>query len=159
VSAGPDAAVMAEVEGAAKSRYGMAAVAAQGLGTLRRYRFPAVEARWNGETASGAFVAVCNIPLYGGPFAMAPAARFDDDWLDLVLLQTSGRVAALAFWGDLLRGRHLERRDVVAACVGEVELLGPPELPLQVDGDLCRETLPVRVTVAPQKLRVLAPGP
>jgi diacylglycerol kinase (ATP) len=141
-----------------KARFGRGAVVAQGLAAWWRYGFPPVTARWDGEAADGAFACVSNIPLYGGPFAIAPAARLDDDLLDVVVLRTAGRVAALSFWGDLLRGRHLERADVVAACVPEVELLGPPELPLQVDGDPCRETLPVRVSVSATRLQVLVPA-
>jgi diacylglycerol kinase (ATP) len=157
VSAGLDAAIMGALSGEAKARFGQAAVLAQGVGTWWRYGFPEVTARWEGGGGSGSFVALCNIPLYAGPLAMAPAARWDDDWLDLVLLQTTGRVAALAFWGDLMRGRHLERPDVVAACLREVELTGAPGLPLQIDGDACREALPVRVRVSGEQLRVLAP--
>lgn len=157
VSAGYDAAVMAALSGPWKARFGLAAVLAQGLPVWWRYGYPPVEARWEGGGARGVFAAVCNIPLYAGPLAMAPAARWDDDWLDLVLLQTAGRGATLGFVRDLVGGRHLERSDVVAACLREVELAGPPELPLQVDGDPCRETLPVRVRVAAEELRVLAP--
>jgi diacylglycerol kinase family enzyme len=89
---------------------------------------------------------------------MAPAARFDDDLLDLVLLRSPGRAAALGFAADLLRGRHLARRDVVTAVAAEVELLGPPELPLQVDGDPCHEALPARVRLGPERLQVLVAG-
>jgi diacylglycerol kinase family enzyme len=75
-----------------------------------------------------------------------------------VLLHGGGRRVTLSFAADLLRGRHLARKDVTAACVGELELLGPPELPLQVDGDPCRETLPARVRVAKRRLQVLVPA-
>jgi diacylglycerol kinase family enzyme len=158
VSAGYDAAVMAALSGPWKARFGMAAVLAQGLPVWWRYGFPPVAARWEGGGADGAFVAVCNIALYAGPLAMAPQARWDDDWLDLVLLQSGGRAATLSFVRDLLGGRHLERPDVVAACLREVELAGPPELPLQVDGDPCREALPVRVRLAAETIGVLAPA-
>ena len=155
VSAGLDAAVMGELSAELKARWGMAAVLAQGMGAWWRYRFPLVTARWPGGEASGAFACACNIPLYAGPLAMVPAARFDDDLLDLVLLRTPGRIAALGFAADLLRGRHLQRADVVTATAAELELLGPPGLPLQVDGDPCRETLPARVRLGSERLQVL----
>jgi diacylglycerol kinase family enzyme len=157
VSAGLDAAVVGNLSGELKARWGVAAVLAQGVGAWWRYGFPPVIARWPEGEASGAFACVCNIPLYGGPLAMAPAARFDDDLLDLVLLRTTGRVAALGFAGDLLRGRHLARPDVLSVTTREVELLGPAELPLQVDGDACRERLPARVRLGEERLRVLLP--
>ena len=158
VSAGLDAAIMGALSGDLKARFGRMAVVAQGLGSWWRYRFPTVTARWEGQQVEGGFVTVCNIPLYGGPFAMAPAARYDDDWLEVVLLKSRGRRAAVAFTGDMVRGRHLDRADVVSACVEEVELSGDPGLPLQVDGDPCREALPARVRVAADRLRVLVPA-
>jgi diacylglycerol kinase family enzyme len=158
VSAGLDAAIMGALSGRAKARWGQGAVVAQGLASWWGYRFPPLVARWPGGEASGSFVAVCNIPLYAGPFAMAPTARADDDRLEVVLLRGGGRLTTLGFSADLVRGRHLRRGDVVSACVEEVELSGPPALPLQVDGDPCRESLPVRVRVASQRLQVLAPA-
>ena len=154
VSAGLDAAVVSDLSGELKARWGRAAVVAQGMSAWWRYRFPRVAARWPSGEAEGVFACVCNIPLYGG-FAMMPGARFDDDLLDLVLLRTGGRTAALAFAADLLRGRHLARGDVITATATEFELGGPPELPLQVDGDHCREILPVRVRLGEERLQML----
>jgi diacylglycerol kinase (ATP) len=159
VSAGLDADIMGSLSGDLKARLGMGAVGLQGLGSWWRYGFPAVTARWDGQQAEGSFAAVCNIPLYAGSFALAPAAIYDDDLLDLVLWRRGGRLRTLAFTADLVLGRHLRRRDVVSASAPEIELLGPPELPLQVDGDPCREALPVRVRVAPERLRVMVPAP
>lgn len=158
VSAGLDAAIMGAMSGAHKARWGPLAVLVQGLASWRRYRYPQVTARWDGEERIGSFACVCNIPLYGGSLAMVPAARCDDDVLELVLLHGGGRRVTLSFAADLLRGRHLQRGDVTTACVGELELLGPPELPLQIDGDPCRETLPARVRVAQRRLQVLVPA-
>ncbi|HEV8238409.1 MAG TPA: diacylglycerol kinase family protein [Thermoanaerobaculia bacterium] len=158
VSAGLDAAVMAALSGERKKRRGQLAVLAQGFDSWRRYAYPQLTARWNGEERSGSFACVCNVPLYAGSLAMVPAARWDDDALELVLFHGAGRLATLSFAADLLRGRHLRRQDVTNACVEELELLGPPELPLQVDGDPCAETLPARVRVAPERLTVLVPA-
>jgi len=158
VSAGLDAAIMGALSGASKARWGPLAVLAQGFDSWRRYGYPRVTARWDGQERSGSFACVCNIPLYAGSLAMVPAARCDDDLLELVLLHGAGRRAALGFAADLLRGRHLARADVTSACVAEIELIGPPELPLQVDGDICRETLPARVRVAQRRLQVLVPA-
>ncbi len=157
VSAGLDAAIMASLSGELKARWGRAAVLAQGLADWWRYPFPPVTVRFDGQLVEGGFATVCNIPLYGGPFAMAPGARCDDDWLEVVLLKSRGRLATLRFAGDMVRGRHLQRADVLSACVAEVELSGPRELPLQVDGDPCREVLPVAVRVAAERLQVLVP--
>ena len=59
----------------------------------------------NGRTRQASFFAVCNLPLYGGRFRLAPAARLDDHHLHLVLFHGRGRAATLAFARDLLLGR------------------------------------------------------
>src|SRR5437763_16225007 len=98
---------MGALSGEAKARWGKGAVVRQGLASWWRYGFPPLSVRWDGQEASGTFAAICNIPFYAGPFRLAPAARLDDDRLDLVLLRGGGRRTMLAFGGDVVRARHL----------------------------------------------------
>ena len=102
-------------------------------------------------------MAVQNVPLYGGRFALAPGAKWDDGRLDLVRFTGDGRPALAGFARDLARGRHLARPDVFRQAVDEVILLGPPGTSVQVDGDLCAEPLPTRIALAAERLTVLAP--
>ncbi|MEA2690948.1 MAG: hypothetical protein QOJ16_335 [Acidobacteriota bacterium] len=157
VSAGLDARVLSILDGDLKRRFGQAGILWQGLAEWWRYPYPDLTLSADGRPLAATFVAVANIPLYGGPYRLLPDARPDDGRLELLLF-SGGRIATLAFAADLLRGaRHIRRKDVTIVSVEEVILEGPPGLAAQVDGDLCQETLPVTIRLAPERLRVLAP--
>ncbi|MEA2599741.1 MAG: hypothetical protein QOF89_733 [Acidobacteriota bacterium] len=157
VSAGLDASVLGSLDTRLKWRFGRAAIVGQGVREWWRYPYPALGLVADGERLEATFAAVANIPFYGGSFRLAPDARSDDGWLDLVLFRGAGRAAALSFSLDLLRSVHVRRRDVVMKRVREVLFEGPAGAPAQVDGDLCQERLPLSVRLGPERLRVLAP--
>jgi diacylglycerol kinase (ATP) len=157
VSAGLDASVLGSLDVRLKWRFGKAAIVGQGLREWWRYPYPALGLVADGERLEATFAAVSNIPFYGGSFRLAPGARSDDGWLDLVLFRGTGRAAALSFSLDVLRSTHVRRRDVVVKRVREVLFEGPAGAPAQVDGDLCQERLPLAVRLGPERLRVLAP--
>jgi diacylglycerol kinase (ATP) len=157
VSAGLDATVLGALDTRLKWRFGKAAFFAQGLRELWRYTFPALGLIADGERVEATFAAVSNIPFYGGALRLAPEARTDDGWLDLVLFRGTGRAAALSFAWDLFRSAHVRRSDVTVKRVREVLFEGPAGAPAQVDGDLCPEPLPLAVRLSPERLSVLAP--
>ena len=157
VSAGIDAAVLESLDVRLKWRFGQAAIVGQGVREWWRYPYPALGLVADGERLEATFAAVSNIPFYGGAFRLAPDARSDDGWLDLVLFRGAGRRAALSFSLDVLRSAHVRRRDVVVKRVREVLFEGPAGSPAQVDGDLCQERLPLAVRLGEERLRVLAP--
>ncbi len=165
VSAGLDAAVMARQDSAAKQRFGKAAVAWTGIGQWWSYDYPWIELRVEGRAERVSHFAACNIPFYAGAFRMAPDADPGDGRLDLVLFRGTGRFASLGFARDLGLGRHLKRADVETCRVAELELIGPPgRFPVQVDGDVLTVPLPIRISVAEDRLWVMArigtlPGP
>ena len=156
-SAGFDSQLLARLDPRLKARFGKAGIALQGLIELARYRSPQLALTVDGEPAAATFMAVQNVPLYGGRFALAPGAKWDDGRLDLVRFTGDGRAALAGFARDLARGRHLARPDVFRQAVDEVILLGPPGTSVQVDGDLCAEPLPARIALAAERLTVLAP--
>lgn len=157
-SAGFDAHLLARLDPRLKARFGKAGIALQALAELARYRCPRLALTADGEPLEATFAAVANIPFYGGRFVLAPGARWDDRRLDLVYFTGDGRAALVGFALALARGRHLARADVVRRAVDEVTLEGPPGTAIQVDGDVCREPLPVRIALAPERLTVLAPA-
>jgi diacylglycerol kinase family enzyme len=90
---------------------------------------------------------------------LAPAARLNDHQLHLVLFHGRGRVETVAFARDLALGRHTARPDVEILRVHEVELQAPPGLAVQLDGDAMSSDLPLTVSLAEDRIRVLAlPG-
>ncbi len=159
LSGGLDAAVMARQNSAAKKRFGKAAVAWTALGQWWRYGYPEIELRVGAETLRVGYFAACNIPHYAGFFRMAPQADLRDGLLDLVLFHGRGRAAILGLARDLALGRHVRRADVEVRRVAELEVVGPPELELQLDGDVPPLAPPVSIRVAARRLRVLAPPP
>ena len=157
-SAGLDASTLAVLDTRLKWRFGKSAIVYQGVCEWWRYPYPQLAITADGEPLTATFAAVLNIPFYGGSFRLAPAARPDDGWLDLVAFRGTGRAATLAFILDLLRSAHLRRRDVEVRRVREAVFAAPAGAPAQIDGDVCQERLPLAVRLAPQRLLVLAPG-
>lgn len=157
VSAGLDAALLASLDVRLKWRFGKGAIAWQGLAEWWRYPYPPLEITADGERLEASFAAVSNTPYYAGAFRLAPDARPDDGWFELVLFRGTGRAATLGFTFDLLRSAHARRRDVEIRRVREVIFEGPAGAPSQVDGDVCQERLPFAVRLAPERLLVLAP--
>jgi len=136
VSAGLDGRALAALDHGLKTRLGKTAVALQGVREWWRYGYPEIEIVADGEQLPPAsFLAVCNIPYYGGSFRMAPGARPDDRRFELVTFHGSGRAATLAFILGVVSGRHTRRADVGVRAVEEVVFSVPPEAGLQVDGD------------------------
>jgi YegS/Rv2252/BmrU family lipid kinase len=157
VSAGLDARVLEVLDTHLKWRFGKGAIVYQGVREWWRYAYPRLEIIADGGRLAATFAAVANIPYYGGSLRLAPAARPDDGWLELVVFRGTGRAATLAFTLDLLRSAHLRRRDVEVRRVREVAFAAPAGAPAQVDGDVCQERLPLAVRLAPERLLVLAP--
>jgi diacylglycerol kinase (ATP) len=153
-SSGLDAVALQSVDAGLKSTLGPAGVLLSSLRTWWSYEYPALRVLADGVALEATFAVVTNIPLYGGPYRLAPDARHDDGLLHLVLF-SGGRLETLGFAMDVLRGGHVHRGDVTVRVVREAVFEGPGCL--QVDGDLCAEKLPARVTVDPARLRVLSP--
>lgn len=158
-TAGLDARIMSRVDPRLKRRFGKGAVVWAGLREWARYRFPAIEVEADGRRELVTGVAVCNLSEYAGSFRMIPGGRADDRRLDLLLFRGHRRRDAFGFALALARGRHARRRDVEIRPVTEVSLFGPPDTPLQLDGDPWPARYPLRLTLAPERLRVLAPDP
>ncbi len=158
-SGGLDSAVMARVDPRWKKRLGKLAVAAAGLAAWRRYRFPRFTLEVDGVVFEATGFVVTNLAEYAGSFEIVPGARADDRQLELLLFTGDRRRAALGFALDLAGGRHLERPDVRVLRVERVRVTAPDPLVLQSDGDPFTAKPPVEIALAPERLRVLAPGP
>jgi len=156
-SSGLDAAVMARQDSAAKKRFGKAAVAWTAARQWWAYDYPQIEVRFAGRAERVSHFAACNIPYYAGPFRMAPDADLANGRLDLVFFRGRGRFATLGFARDLALGRHLRRGDVELHRVDEMEIAGPPELQVQIDGDVVSCASPLTISISDERLQVLAP--
>lgn len=158
ISCGLDGRVLERQDPRLKKALGRTAVALQGLREWWRYEYPIIRLRADGEELAGTFVAVCNIPLFGGGFRLAPDARPDDGRLDLVLFRGSGRLPTLSFAAAVARGSHGRRRDVEIRTATEIEILDTTVSGLQLDGDvLVPKSSALSIRLAPERLQVLAP--
>lgn len=156
-SCGIDAAIMHGQDGELKRRFGKAAIGWLAIEQLRSYSFSPFGLRLGERQVGIEFFAVCNIPYYAGAFRLAPDADPHDGLLDLLLFHGHGRGGALGFFRDLFLGRHLRRPDVETQKMQEVELRSPEKVWVQVDGDVVLVNTPVRIGLAPQRLKVLSP--
>lgn len=156
-SAGLDARVMGRLSPSLKRRFGRAAVAFSGLVQWSTYDYPQIDLVADGRPSRATLVAICNLPHYAGAWQMAPGASASDRALDLVVFRGTGRRQTLAFARDLVLGRHIRRRDVELIRVQEIELRGPEDLSVQLDGDTLPIRLPVTVHLADNRIRILLP--
>lgn len=157
-SCGLDSEVMVHQSAWWKKRFGRAAFGVTMLWQWWSYSYPEVEVRHAAASVRGTLVAVCNVPYYGGKFRMAPEADLNDGLLDVVVFRGRGRLAALGFTLDVALGRHLRRPDVEAMRVEEVTIDTPPEVRLQIDGDVLAASPPFTIRMSENRLSVLLPA-
>lgn len=156
-SFGLDARTLRRVAPGMKRLLGKAGVALEGLRQWATYDYPDLELLVDGRAETAKFAAVCNLPHFGGSWALAPDADPTDGRLDLVVFRGEGRRRALAFTGDVMLGRHLARPDVEHRRVDEVEIRGPAEADAQLDGDFRDLPIPLTLRVSGSRLAVLVP--
>lgn len=156
-SAGIDAAVMAEQNPALKRWLGRNAFGLRAASQF--WRYPRAEIRvsfGDGTSVSATWVVVANIPYYGGRFRIAPDADPADGVFDIVMLTSRSRAAMIGFAGDLVRGAHVRRPDVVVRRASALTLEAAGDVPLQIDGDAARVTMPLDLAIEPSAVVLLA---
>ena len=138
---------------------GRAAYSLALLGVLSRLQARHFHIIADGETVwSGPAITavVANGPAYGGGFRIAPAARFDDGRLDLVLVREVRRGALLRALPSLYRGAHGSHPAVRMLQAIQVRIESDPPAPVYADGEPFGTT-PLEVKTVPVALRVFTP--
>ncbi len=121
------------------------------ISSLWGYRYPRLQVNVDGRELVGAHLFVFNLPAYGGGLRLAPrGCAADDGLLDWVLFERPGVLGLARCALSVLRGRHLDRKDVRHGQAARVSVNGPVGVPIQVDGDPCDLT-PVVFRVAERK--------
>jgi len=155
--AGFDGAIIRELSGGVKRRFGAASYILGGLRLALRYRASDAELSADAETLSTKlyWLVLGNTRSYGGVLNLTHMAKADDGRLELLVLQRGGvlRLGWLAIWA--LLKRHQRRAHVLHRSVTSVDLR-TPGLPVQVDGEYLGVT-PMRLEVVPGALRVIVP--
>lgn len=101
-----------------------------------------------------ALVAVCNSAHTGGTMRIAPMAKPDDGWLDVVALRDVGRPGLLGLFPRIFTGSHVHDPRVLVARAKSIRIEPAEPSPLLADGEVYGET-PCHVEALPGALRVL----
>jgi diacylglycerol kinase family enzyme len=117
----------------------------------RRYRVIA-----DGAAIDCASAIVAKGRFYAGRYVAAPKASLDRASFELVLFEKGGRLAVLRYALALGLGRLHKARGVRILRARDVSIAGDRAEPVHADGDVIG-TLPVRFTIAPERLAVLVP--
>ena len=128
------------------------------LRTMLSFEPPEVAVDWPGGSHSGRVLltVVANSPRFGGGMQIAPDARLDDGWLDLVIVEAVGRPTLLGLLPRLYRGRHVGHSAVRTVRVREAQVRCDPPLCFHGDGEPMAQARPegTRIEVWPGALRV-----
>jgi diacylglycerol kinase (ATP) len=158
----------AEAAQLANSRFrrwpGVTRYLAGALWALRRYKPLEMEVqieteagmvRWAGRIL---LAALANAPCYGSGFRIAPAARIDDGWLDVALVEPLPWPRILEAIPILLRTGDLRWPEIHRYRARRICLKADHPALVHGDGELLGES-PVEFSVLPGAVRVIAPQP
>jgi len=114
----------------------------------------------DGLLVSGHFLlgVVSNIHLYAGGYAeLSPAARLDDQQMELWLFkgESLGDIVLLAW--QLLSGQHLNSDQAIHMPVRSLRMESGSPMYVQVDGEPAEVQGPIDIQILPRALTVLAP--
>ena len=102
-------------------------------------------------------VGACNSKTYGGGMRAAPDAVLDDGLLDVVILESIGKLAFLAkILPRVFKGTHVHEPGVKVFRARELSIDADRPFTMYADGDPIGE-LPVTVRAVPGAVRVLVP--
>ncbi|HEY7609510.1 MAG TPA: diacylglycerol kinase family protein [Alphaproteobacteria bacterium] len=119
----------------------------------RRYRVVA-----DGREFDCSSAIVARGRFYAGRYVAAPEASLDRASFELVLFEDGGRLAVLRYAVALGLGRLHRARGVRILRAREIAIAGDRDEPVHADGDVIG-TLPVRFTIAAERLTVLVAPP
>ncbi len=159
VGAGFDAFVVAGVNLKVKRWVGKAAYGLTALAIWFR-PLPVLQVTVDGQAHRAAAVIVSKGRFYAGRFLVAPDARLDDGCLHSCLFQSGGPLRRLVYGLAMAFGRLpslgdyrvIPGRRVTIEAVGA----GPPEAPLQGDGDIIA-ALPVEIVLGDASVPLVFP--
>ena len=111
-------------------------------------------ARWTGRAI---FAAVANATSYGSGVRIAPGAKMDDGWLDVVLVGDVGWTRLLEAIPIVLTTGDLRFKEVKRFRCQRVVLRADRAVKVHGDGELLGES-PAEFEVLPRAIRVMVPG-
>lgn len=126
------------------------------LRTIARYRAPQFQITFDGQRQSGRYwlVLAANGPRCGGGMRLAPDARLDDGWLDLLTVGPLTLPQAIARLPRLFDGRLSADPALCVTRCRSVTIESVPACGVELDGQPAGRT-PVTLTIMPGALRAL----
>ena len=153
--AGLDARAIELVNWEWKKRIGPLAYVLAGLQALRE-RQPTIEVRAGEARVDGELALLGNGRLYGGNYALFPAASLADGRLEVCMFPRVGWLSLLRVGPALLLRGRLPERAVRRLTAPAATLSSAGRVAFELDGELVGE-LPVTFSLLPGALRVLVP--
>ena len=111
----------------------------------------------DGEDVVARSILFANGKYYAGGMTWASAANIELSALEVGIFARAGRLRLPLYAFGLIAGRLYQMRDVSIRTATKIHLLGPPNEPVQADGDIVAH-LPVRISVASVGARILGPS-
>ena len=125
---------------------------------LLGYAFTPFEVQAEGESWRATFAVIGRVRNYGGGFQITGQADLFSDAFQVCLFHTRNRWRFPRYFWNVLRRRHHRLEDVHQLHTRSVLVKGSREIGVQVDGELIG-CLPQPVTIQPDALSLLIPGP
>ena len=156
---GFDAEVAARVNGWPKWIGGTPVYVAAILNMLATYRcVPArISVDGRAEEMRMFLLAAANTPWYGGGMYMAPHARPDDGYLEIITARDLGKIETLGLLPKVFSGAHLRHRKVAHQRAKEVRVESEIPLAIHADGETVGR-VPAVFRVVPLAIEVIVPG-
>jgi diacylglycerol kinase (ATP) len=118
---------------------------------------PGVRMRYDSTDYDGSvtLVEVCNGPSVGGMFQIAPMAKNDDGFLDLVFVQPVGRLRIFALLPKLIKGTHISAPEVTCARANAISLIAEEPVPSHLDGEVQPLQTEFQIEILERSLAIL----
>jgi YegS/Rv2252/BmrU family lipid kinase len=152
-----DVAVRTHAGTVTKARLGPLAFLLEGIGAATRHQRHRLRLTLDEEPPVEVTVllcAVCNGHTFGGGMRVAPQARIDDGWLEVVWIDALPRPGVLAFLPSVYPGLHQHLPWVHQRRARRVIIEPLTAAPVEVDGEVPGAVGALTFEVLPQALRV-----
>jgi diacylglycerol kinase (ATP) len=118
---------------------------------------PGVRMRYDTTDYDGpvTLVEVCNGASVGGMFQIAPMAKNDDGFLDLVFVRPVGRLRIFALLPKLIKGTHISAPEVTCARANAISLIAEEPIPSHLDGEVQPMQSEFQIEIQERSLAIL----
>lgn len=130
------------------------------LEALLTFQPPQVQIQVDGEswyTGGIWLAAIANGTTFGRGMTIAPDARPNDGWFEVVVVKETTRLTVLRALLTVYSGTHIHRSDVLVRRGQEIEILAQEPVPLDLDGEVAMGRS-LQFKMRPQALKMIWSG-